>query len=134
MPILSHPSFGPRTALAYVTGGALLDVWTLVWYFTREVELSPSGRFWVIGLGLTGLTLVTLGLLLGRLGRAARQSELPPLEAMRAEAMIQQTAAAHPAVVAGPAQAPVVAAPVPPPAITTPEIVAPPAIPAPARY
>ena len=97
MPMLSQPSFGPRTALAYVTGGALIDVWTLVWYFTRESELTPTGQFWLVGLGLTGLTLVTLGLLLGRLGRAARQAELPPASAMKAEARIQETAAANPA-------------------------------------
>ena len=130
MPILSHPSFGPRTALAYVTGGAIIDVWTLVWYFTREAELSPSGQFWVIGLGLTGLTLVTLGLLLGRLGRAARQSELPPVEAMRAEAMIQQTAAAHPAAIATPGVLPTVTPGIAP----TPAMVAAPAMPSPARY
>jgi len=96
MPILSEPSFGPRTALAYVTGGALIDVWTLVWYFTREGELTPTGQFWVVGLALTGLTFVTLGLLLGPLGRSARQAELPPAEAIQAEANIQSTAAAHP--------------------------------------
>ena len=113
MPILSQPSFGPRTALAYVTGGALIDVWTLVWYFTRDEALSSTTQFWVIGLGLTGLTLVTLGLLLGRLGRAARQSELPPVDAMKAEAMIQQTAAAHPAAVVTTGAVPAAAFPSP---------------------
>ncbi len=109
MAILSEPSFGPRTALAYVTGGALIDVWTLVWYFTRETALTPTGQFWVVGLGLTGLTFVTLGLLLGPLGRSARQAELPPVEAMQAEANIQATAAAHPPAVVNPvaAEAPV---------------------------
>jgi hypothetical protein len=100
MPMLSQPSFGPRTALIYVTTGTLIDVWTLVWYFTRSQPLSPSGQFWVIGLALTGLTLITLGLLLGRLGRSARQAELPPAEVVQAEAAIQQTAAANPAPVA----------------------------------
>ncbi|VTU01884.1 unnamed protein product [Gemmataceae bacterium] len=100
MPILTQPSFGPRTALMYVTGGALIDVWTLVWYFTRDHEMSRSEQFWVIGLCLTGLTFVILGLLLGPLGRSARQAELPPAEALRAEAAIQQTAAANPPAVA----------------------------------
>lgn len=102
MPMLSQPSFGPRTALIYVTGGTLIDVWTLVWYFTRAEPLSSSGQFWVIGLALTGLTLITLGLLLGRLGRSARAAELPPAEAIQAEAAIQQTAAANPPPVAAP--------------------------------
>lgn len=104
MPILTQPAFGARTALAYVTGGTLLCVWTLVWYFTRDYAIARSQWFWVAGLFLTGLTFVFLGLTLGPLGRAARQAELPPAEALRAESAIQQTAAANPpAVVAPPA-------------------------------
>ncbi|MBN9121722.1 MAG: hypothetical protein J0I06_21715, partial [Planctomycetes bacterium] len=76
MPVLSHPAFGPRTALAYVTGGTLLCVWTLVWYFTRDYELTRSQWFWVAGLFLSGVTFVFLGLILGPLGRAARQAEV----------------------------------------------------------
>ena len=67
MPILSHPSFGPRTALGYVTGGALLCVWSLVWYFTRERGLEGNERFWFAGLLLTGITFVFLGLVLAAL-------------------------------------------------------------------
>jgi hypothetical protein len=100
MPILTQPAFGPRTALIYVTVGALIDVWTMVWYFTRTHDLSRTEQFWVIGLALTGLTFVLLGLFLGQLGRAARRSELPPVEASQAEASIQQTAAANPPAVA----------------------------------
>lgn len=103
MPVLSHPAFGPRTALGYVTGGALLCVWTAVWYFTREAELTRSQWFWVAGFFLTGTTFVFLGVILGPLGRAARQAELPPAEALRAEATIQQTAAANPPAVVSPA-------------------------------
>ena len=93
MPILSRPEFGPRTALIYVTVGMLIDVWTIVWYFTHENSRTSTTHFWVIGLVLTGLTLVSLGLLLGRLGRAARQAELPPANAIHAETEIQKAAA-----------------------------------------
>jgi hypothetical protein len=96
MPILTQPAFGPKVALAYVTVGSLIDVWTLVWYFTRDYELSRMQQFWVVGLVLTGLTFVLLGLLLGPLGRSARRAELPPPEETRAEASIQKTAAANP--------------------------------------
>jgi len=106
MPILTQPAFGPKVALAYVTSGMLIDVWTLVWYFTRDYELSRTQQFWVIGLVLTGLTFILLGLLLGPLGRQARRAELPPVDATRAEAAIQQTAAAHPPAVAAPMAAP----------------------------
>lgn len=100
MPLLSHPAFGPRTSIIYITAGALIDVWTGVWYFAfgRGVEggLTRNAQFWLFGFFLTGLTLLTVGLLLGRIGRAARKSELPPSEAVDAEARIQATAAANP--------------------------------------
>lgn len=105
MSILSRPSFAPRTALIYVTVGALIDVWTLVWYFTHESRSSIT-HFWVIGLFLTGLTFVVLGLLLGRLGQAARQAELPPQVALHAESDIQKTAAAASGGVSAPSQQP----------------------------
>ncbi len=122
--MLSHPAFGPRTALGYVTGGSLLCVWTLVWYFTREYELNRSQWFWVAGLFLTGTTFIFLGLILGPLGRAARQSELPPQAALNAEAIIQQTAAAHPPAVVAPANT-IPAAPVAPVVTTAPTTAAP---------
>ena len=78
MPILTQPAFGPKVALAYVTAGMLIDVWTLVWYFTRDYDLSRSQQFWVIGLVLTGLTFIILGLLLGPLGRQAAPSRTSP--------------------------------------------------------
>jgi hypothetical protein len=112
--MLSQPTFGPRTALTYVTIGSLTVVWTLVWYFTRDTELTRGQQFWIVGLGLTGLTLIVLGMLLGPLGRSARRAELPPPEATAAEAAIQKTAAANAAVpvAAAPAGAAVSAAPV----------------------
>jgi hypothetical protein len=113
MPILTQPAFGPKVALAYVTAGMLIDVWSLVWYFTRDYELSRTQQFWLIGLVLTGLTFIVLGLLLGPLGRQARRAELPPPEETRAEAAIQHTAAANQHTAANAAAAPVVpAAPV----------------------
>jgi hypothetical protein len=130
MPILSQPAFGPRTALIYVTVGALIDVWTLVWYFTRDYELTRSQQFWVVGLGLTGVTLMLLGLLLGRLGRSARQAELPPEEETRAEAAIQQTAAANPGAAANAAVANGAAAPGAPAVPAVPVTAGQPAMPA----
>jgi hypothetical protein len=114
MPILTQPAFGPKVALAYVTAGMLIDVWTLVWYFTRDYELSRSQQFWTIGLVLTGLTFVLLGLLLGPLGRQARRAELPPPEETRAEAAIQRTAAANPPAVASAAVNPAASSPTAP--------------------
>src|SRR5947207_1124157 len=106
MPLLSKPAFGPRTAIIYITAGALIDVWTGVWYFAfaRGVDgaLTRNTQFWLWGFFLTRLTLAVVGVPLGHIGRPPRRAELPPGEAAPAEAAIQQTAAANPAqIVAG---------------------------------
>lgn len=134
MAILSRPAFGPRTSLAYITAGTLMDVWTTVWYFAfikgSDQPMSNNTWFWVVGLFLTGITLIVIGALLGPIGQAARRAELPPSEALSAEARIQQTGAAHPNPVAAGA---VGAAPMAPAAAGYyPQPVAPGPVPAPA--
>lgn len=110
MSLLSTPAFGPKTSLAYITAGTLLDVWVAVWYFAfgrgGEGPMSNTGWFWVVGLFLTGATLILIGALLGPIGRFARHAELPPVEATHAEAVVQTEAAQRPVVVAGAAAAP----------------------------
>src|SRR4051812_17822535 len=103
MSMLSKPAFGPRLAVAYVTIGALIDVWTGVWYysFAQSGGLPANQWFWVTGFFLTGLTLMVIGLLIGPLGQYARKSELPPPDATQPEAQIQATAAANPNPVVG---------------------------------
>ncbi|HVK18588.1 MAG TPA: hypothetical protein VM533_16760 [Fimbriiglobus sp.] len=124
MSMLTNPAFGPKVALIYVTTGALIDVWTAVYYFAFGRGKLSDGNpaddsntwFWVAGFFLTGLVLMILGLVLGPLGRAAREAELPPREATREEAQIKAQAAANPnPVVASQATglAPPVMAPVP---------------------
>lgn len=133
MPLLSQPAFGPRTAIIYITVGALLDVWTAVWYFAfardQQGQISRDTWFWLAGLFLSGMTLIVIGLLLGTIGRSARKAELPPAEAEGQEAAIQQTAAATPH--------PVVTAAIPGPSVPMtgtmiPGAVASPALPSPA--
>jgi hypothetical protein len=106
MPLLSQPAFGPRTAIIYITIGSLIDVWTAVWYFTFARDdtgnISRNTWFWLVGLFLSGITLIVIGILLGEIGRSARKAEMLPREAQAQEATIQATAAAHPQpVVAG---------------------------------
>ena len=98
MPILSQPAFGPKLSIAFITGGTLVDVWTLVWRYTiAPPELSPNQRFMFWGLLLTGATFLIIGAFLGSIGRAARKAELPPTEeTTRAEAAVQANAAANP--------------------------------------
>jgi hypothetical protein len=81
MPILSKPSGAARTAVIYVTVGALIDVWTVIYwvYLGRHPEGHAEGAYyWVYGFFFTGLVLLVIGLALGRIGRAARHAELPP--------------------------------------------------------
>jgi hypothetical protein len=100
MPILSQPAFGPKLSIAFITGGALIDVWDLVWYYTLATHpLSPPQQFMFWGLLLTGATFLIIGFFLGSIGRAARAAELPPTdETTRQEAAVQAHAAANPAV------------------------------------
>src|SRR5262245_61569087 len=100
MPLLSKPSFAPRTALTYITLGALLAVWTIVWYFwfarDQEGYISRNTWFWLTGLFFSGVVLMLIGFYLGRIGRAARKAEAPPADVQAQETAIQQTAAATP--------------------------------------
>jgi len=112
MPMMTKPSFGPRVAIAYITTGALMGVWVAVWYFffTRYESESPRYELFLLtGLFLTGLTLVVIGLFLGHIGQQARRAEMPPPEAEKEEARIQQTAAATPHPVAPVGAAPMMA-------------------------
>jgi hypothetical protein len=102
MPLLSKPSPHAHAALIYVTVGALMMVWTAVWfvYIQNYPPVTDLPFYLLTDFGITGLVLFIIGLSVGQIGRAARQAELPPPEAMRAEQQIQQTAASRPDVVA----------------------------------
>jgi hypothetical protein len=126
--MLSHPAFGPRVALIYVTTGALTCVWTAVYYFAYGRGKMSDGNpaddnttwFWVVGFFLTGIVLIVLGLFLGQLGREARKAELPPEEVTKDEKDINQTAAATPhPVVPTPGMVPGMAPQVPQPVAPT---------------
>jgi hypothetical protein len=117
---MSRPAFGAPTAIFYITVGALIDVWTAVWYFTfarnDEGNIARNTWFWLAGLFLTGLTLIIVGVLIGEIGRSARKAEIPPPEVKEEEAAIQQTAAAvpHPIMVGGMSTGPMPTAPMMP--------------------
>jgi hypothetical protein len=102
MPILSRPSSAAPTAVLYVTAGALIQVWTVIWYWYlyNHPPLHDATYYWCYGFFLTGLTLFIIGLTLGRIGRAARHAELPPAEATPAAKKAELDAAARAPVVA----------------------------------
>ncbi|WP_020468940.1 hypothetical protein [Zavarzinella formosa] len=103
MAILTRPSFAPSTAIIYITVGALIDVWTAVYYFTYMRGATDTGNsgFWVSGLFLTGFILMAIGFFLGRIGRAARQVEMPPAEVTPQAASAEIEGARHTPIVTG---------------------------------
>lgn len=92
MPILSKPSGAVPTAVIYITLGALLVVWPGVWWWFVP-PVSSNGWFWLTGFFITGVVLLAIGLLLGRIGRSARNAELPPEEVTPSVASTDRAAA-----------------------------------------
>jgi hypothetical protein len=99
MPLLSQPSSAARTSLFYITVGALMVVWTGIWfaYLNSNPPESPSVYYWCTGFMVSGVTLLVIGLALGRIGRAARHAELPPPEVTAPVATAEQTGPVNPA-------------------------------------
>ena len=67
-------------AIVYITVGALLDVWTVVYYIwssSNRADGTSGGNSFLICAGFftTGLVLIGIGLLVGKIGRSARQAE-----------------------------------------------------------
>ena len=82
-PILSKPSKAAHMAIIYVTVGALLMVWSGIWYvwmINNQSADQPHNAYyyWCAVVFFSGLTVFIIGLALGRIGRAARRAEMPP--------------------------------------------------------
>jgi hypothetical protein len=71
--LFNQSSTTARTALFYITAGAFAVVWTGVWfvYLFNNPPETNSAYYWCTGILVTGLTLVLIGLGLGRFGRPA---------------------------------------------------------------
>lgn len=140
MSIMTKPSGEARTAIAFITGGTLVAVWSAIWYSYLRNHSTPgdASYYFCAGFFLSGLVLVIIGFAIGRIGRSARQAELPPVDATPAVVNVDQTAAARAPVIANINPAQPVAAPTPSapsaaiPALSTPTTVVTPS-PPPAR-
>lgn len=68
------------TALIYITLGALIDVWSAVYYayLCRTTPAGDNAYLWCAGLFATGLVLILIGLAVGRIGRSALDAETAP--------------------------------------------------------
>ena len=95
-----------RTAVIYITIGAIMDVWTVIWHIwmNRHGTQSDAPYFWCYGFFLTGLTLIIIGLALGRIGRAARHAEAPADTTSSNVAAASQQPVARPSVPIGAVQ------------------------------
>jgi hypothetical protein len=95
-PILSKPSSAAPASLFYITSGALLSVWSGIWFVYLR-NYPPSQQFihyLCFGFLATGLVLLCIGLTLGPLARLARHAELPPAGAVPPVAQAEQPRAA----------------------------------------
>jgi hypothetical protein len=101
MAILSKPSGAFPIALIYITVGTLMVVWTGVAFYFYPPETN-WGKFMLYGCMITGFALLAIGLLLGQIGRASRNAELPPTEVTHAVSASEQIAAENPQPVIAP--------------------------------
>src|SRR5262245_44793272 len=80
-PNLPQPSYGARFSIFYITVGALLLIWSGVWYYwirVRDAAPPGDGRYFVCtGLFLSGLAVLIIGLLIGRIGQEAKNADVP---------------------------------------------------------
>jgi hypothetical protein len=98
MALLTKESSAAWAALAYITVGALMVVWTVVYFAFQWNHHGADGHasyYWCAGFLATGVTLFVIGLALGRIGRAARAAELPPHDAALMVAATEQNEAAR---------------------------------------
>jgi hypothetical protein len=80
--LFNQASTAARTSLVYITVGAMAVIWTGIWYvylYNNPPE-THSVYYWCTGFLVSGLTLVVIGLGLGRIGRSARGADHPPVE------------------------------------------------------
>jgi hypothetical protein len=102
-----------RTSLTYLTIGALIVVWTIIWYVYLNNNGAASNTYlWAHGFLATGIVLVAIGLGVGQIGRSAMAAETAPTPAVAAATPVAG-AVATPAPVAGSGVQPVAVGTVP---------------------
>src|SRR5947208_9972695 len=84
-------------AIVYITVGALMDVWTVIYYiYARRHNFDDNTFLWIYGFFFSGLVLMAIGFALGRIGRSAKQAEVsPPPTQVMTPAVPAQAAATH---------------------------------------
>jgi len=94
--LLSKPSTAAPATLFYITFGAIMTVWSGIWflYLRNNPPAHQSISYICTGFLITGIVLLVIGFVLGPLSRWARTAELPPPEVTNSAIQADQTAAA----------------------------------------
>jgi hypothetical protein len=72
-----------KTSLTYLTIGALVIVWTVIWYlYLRNNGAAENTYLWVYGFLATGVVLLIIGFAVGQIGRSAMPAETAPTAAV----------------------------------------------------
>ncbi len=95
-PIQNKPSSGGSTALVYITLGALLSVWSGIWFLYQQNSGTSSNgvKFVCLGLLLTGIALLVIGGLVGRMAHKVHSAEIAQ-ETAKAGAIAKDPSIAH---------------------------------------
>ncbi len=75
-----QPSPSTGISILYITVGVLLTIWSAVWYWFLNQRAEPAydwKYFVCCGLFFSGLALGIIGILVGRIGRAAQHADVP---------------------------------------------------------
>jgi hypothetical protein len=86
--LFNQPSSSARTALIYITVGAVSVIWTGIWYLylLNNPPEAHGVYYWCGGFLLTGFTLMLIGFMVGQIGRSARHADNLPQEVSQAMA------------------------------------------------
>lgn len=124
----SKQASSATTSLVYLTVGALIDVWAIVYLiYLRNHTGSDIAYLFVYGFIFTGMVLFLIGLAVGRIGHSARSAEVAPVPTQQ---IVAPAAAAAPLPEAAAATtAPAPAVPGTPPVQMAPSVAATPTVP-----
>ncbi len=77
--LFGQASSAARAALIYITVGALMVIWTAVWfvYLRNHPPENSAVYYFCGGLLATGAVLMAIGFGVGRIGRTARHADMP---------------------------------------------------------
>ncbi len=77
MNFFSAPSRSASMAVFYITVGVLVMIWTCVWYsyVATHEEVADWQKYVSAGLFLSGLSVMVIGLLMGRIGSSAKEAD-----------------------------------------------------------